>query len=131
MVEGLTIGRHSVPFPIIQGGMGVRVSGSRLAGNVALCGGIGLIAAAGLGLGSEHYNGKNFFAADRQALIDELRITGEIRKKQSVPNLPFAFSTSTLGLWHFDALSGQDAADLGSEANPALVRPRHDGSDRE
>lgn len=73
MVEGLTIGRHSVAFPIIQGGMGVRVSGSRLAGNVALCGGIGLIAAAGLALNSEHYTGKNFFAADHQALIDELR----------------------------------------------------------
>jgi NAD(P)H-dependent flavin oxidoreductase YrpB (nitropropane dioxygenase family) len=78
MVEGLTIGRHSVPFPIIQGGMGVRVSGSRLAGNVALCGGIGLIAAAGLALNSEHYNGKNFFVADRQALIDELRKAYEI-----------------------------------------------------
>jgi len=78
MVEGLTIGRHSVPFPIIQGGMGVRVSGSRLAGNVALCGGIGLIAAAGLALNSEHYNGKNFFTADRQALIDELRKAYEI-----------------------------------------------------
>ncbi len=73
MVEGLTIGRHSVAFPVIQGGMGVRISGSRLAGNVALCGGIGLIAAAGLALGSEHYDGKNFFVADRQALIDELR----------------------------------------------------------
>lgn len=78
MVEGLTIGRHSVPYPIIQGGMGVRVSGFRLAGNVALCGGIGLIAAAGLGLGSENYNGKNFFAAERQGLLDELRKAYEI-----------------------------------------------------
>ncbi|NOY13484.1 MAG: nitronate monooxygenase [Deltaproteobacteria bacterium] len=77
-MEGLTIGRHSVPFPIIQGGMGVRVSGFRLAGHVALSGGIGLIAAAGLGLGSEHYDGKNFFAADRQALLDELRKAYEI-----------------------------------------------------
>lgn len=78
MVEGLTIGRHSVPFPVIQGGMGVRVSGAQLAGNVAKCGGIGLVAAAGLALNSEHYNGKNFFAADRQALIDELRKAYEI-----------------------------------------------------
>lgn len=78
MVEGLTIGRHSVPFPVIQGGMGVRISGSRLAGHVALCGGIGLIAAAGLALNSEHYNGKNFFVADHQALIDELRKAYEI-----------------------------------------------------
>jgi len=73
MVEGLTIGRHSVDFPVIQGGMGVRISGHRLAGNVARCGGVGLIAAAGLALGSDHYDGKNFFTADRQALIDELR----------------------------------------------------------
>ncbi|SHJ31525.1 NAD(P)H-dependent flavin oxidoreductase YrpB, nitropropane dioxygenase family [Malonomonas rubra DSM 5091] len=78
MVEGLTIGRHSVAYPIIQGGMGVRVSGARLAGNVALCGGIGLIAAAGLGLGSDHYDGKNYFAADKQALIDELKKAYEI-----------------------------------------------------
>lgn len=78
MIEGLTIGRHSVPFPLIQGGMGVRVSGARLAGHVALNGGIGIIAAAGLGLGSEHYDGKNFFTADRQALLDELRKAYEI-----------------------------------------------------
>ncbi|MBE9486237.1 MAG: nitronate monooxygenase [Chloroflexi bacterium] len=78
MVEGLTIGRHSVPFPVIQGGMGVRISAARLAGNVALNGGIGLIAAAGLALGSEHFDGKNFFAADNQALIDELRKAYEI-----------------------------------------------------
>ncbi len=73
MQKRLTIGKHSVPFPLIQGGMGVRVSGHRLAGHVALNGGIGIIATAGLALNSEHYDGKNFFAADRQALIDELR----------------------------------------------------------
>ena len=78
MVEGLTIGRYSVPYPVIQGGMGVRVSGARLAGNVALCGGVGLVAAAGLALNSEHYNGKNYFDADRQGLIDELRRAYEI-----------------------------------------------------
>ena len=53
MLKGLTIGRHSVPYPIIQGGMGVRISGHRLAGHVALNGGIGIVAAAGLALGSE------------------------------------------------------------------------------
>jgi NAD(P)H-dependent flavin oxidoreductase YrpB (nitropropane dioxygenase family) len=78
MVEGLTIGRYSVPFPVIQGGMGVRVSASRLAGHVAKCGGIGLVAAAGLALNSDHYDGKNYFSADRQALIDELRKAYEI-----------------------------------------------------
>lgn len=73
MIEGLTIGRHSVPFPVIQGGMGVRISGHRLAGHVALNGGVGIVAAAGLALGSSHYSGSNFYAADRQGLIDELR----------------------------------------------------------
>ncbi len=72
MIKGLTIGRYRVPFPVIQGGMGVRVSGARLSGNVALNGGIGIIAAAGLALNSSHYDGKNFYTADRQALIDEL-----------------------------------------------------------
>jgi len=78
MLAGLTIGQHSVPFPLIQGGMGVRISGFRLAGNVALNGGIGIVAAAGLGINSDSYNGKNFFAADRQALLDELRKAYEI-----------------------------------------------------
>lgn len=78
MLEGLTIGRHSVPYPVIQGGMGVRISGHRLAGHVALNGGIGIIAAAGLALGSEAYDGKNFFSADSRALIDELRKAYEI-----------------------------------------------------
>lgn len=73
MVEGLTIGRYSVPCPIIQGGMGVRISGYRLAGHVALNGGIGIIASAGLGLGGKDYNGTNYYAADSQALKDELR----------------------------------------------------------
>ena len=78
MLKGLKIGRHSVPYPIIQGGMGVRISGHRLAGHVALNGGIGIIAAAGLALGSDSYNGRNFFAADRQGLLDELRKAYEI-----------------------------------------------------
>jgi nitronate monooxygenase len=73
MTKALTIGRHTVPFPLIQGGMGVRISGGNLAGHVARCGGIGLIATAGLGLNSPHYDGKNFFTADPLALKEELR----------------------------------------------------------
>ncbi len=78
MVAGLTIGRHSVPYPVIQGGMGVRISGHRLAGHVALNGGIGIIASAGLALADESYTGRNFFAADRIALLNELRKAYEI-----------------------------------------------------
>ena len=40
-IEGLKIGEKISKYPIIQGGMGVGVSGYRLAGNVAKEGGIG------------------------------------------------------------------------------------------
>jgi len=78
MSTGLTIGQYHVPYPLIQGGMGVRVSGHRLAGHVALNGGIGIIATAGLALGSDHYDGRNYFSADRQALMDEIHKAYEI-----------------------------------------------------
>lgn len=78
MTVGLTIGKHSARFPVIQGGMGVRVSGHRLAGHVAKAGGIGLVAAAGLALNSGLFNGKNFYAADREALQIELAKAREI-----------------------------------------------------
>lgn len=73
MFSPLTIGQYTVPYPLIQGGMGVRISVSGLAGHVALCGGIGTIATAGIGLNSSYYDGKNFFTADPLALKDELR----------------------------------------------------------
>lgn len=44
MINGLT-----APVPVIQGGMGVGVSLSGLAGNVAKCGGIGIISTAQIG----------------------------------------------------------------------------------
>lgn len=45
-LPGLTIGRVSVPAPIIQGGMGVGVSGARLARAVGLNGGLGTLSSA-------------------------------------------------------------------------------------
>ena len=74
----LTIGKYNVPYPLIQGGMGVRVSGARLASAVARCGGIGLVASAGLGVNSPHFNGRNFFTADPLALKDELALAREL-----------------------------------------------------
>ncbi len=98
MLSGLTIGQHHVPFPVIQGGMGVRISGFRLAGHVALNGGIGIIAAAGLALNSDSYDGGNFFAADRQALLDELRsadwATRSLRAKVRKRAAPLYFAAS-------------------------------------
>jgi len=68
----MRIGKHEVTYPLIQGGMGVRVSGYRLAGSVALCGGVGLVATAGIGLNSRHYKGDNYFTAEPLALKEEL-----------------------------------------------------------
>jgi len=78
MIPTLTIGRYTVPYPLIQGGMGVRISGANLAGHVAKAGGIGIVAAAGVGLNSPHYDGSNYFQADSLALRDEIRKAYEI-----------------------------------------------------
>ena len=78
MDKTLKIGRYQVPYPVIQGGMGVRISGGRLAGNVALCGGVGIVASAGLGLDNPNFNGSNFFEADAEGLKKELKKAFEI-----------------------------------------------------
>ena len=74
----LTIGKYTVPYRLVQGGMGVRVSGANLASAVARCGGIGLIATAALAVNSPRFNGRNFFAADPLALKDELDLAREL-----------------------------------------------------
>src|SRR5210317_1784234 len=74
----MRIGKHEVTYPLIQGGMAVRVSGHRLAGHVARCGGVGLVATAGIGLNSPHFKGDNYLAAEPLALKDELAKAYEI-----------------------------------------------------
>lgn len=84
-MKGLTplrIGQHIARYPIVQGGMGVRISGANLAAAVANAGGIGIISTAGLGLNSPYFDPQQpgpqrqaqFFEANRLALIDELRL---------------------------------------------------------
>lgn len=51
----LLIGKHIARYPIIQGGMGIRISGANLAGAVANAGGIGIVSAVGLGLNSPYF----------------------------------------------------------------------------
>ena len=67
MIQPLKIGKYEVPYPLIQGGMGVRVSGGRLAGHVAKCGGVGLIAAAGIAMNSPFFDGSNYMQAEPEA----------------------------------------------------------------
>jgi NAD(P)H-dependent flavin oxidoreductase YrpB (nitropropane dioxygenase family) len=74
----LKIGRYSVRFPLIQGGMGVRISGGSLAGHVARCGGVGLVAAAGIAMNSEFYDGSTYLQAEPEAFKAELKKAYEI-----------------------------------------------------
>lgn len=78
----LNIGPYTARHPIIQGGMGIRISGANLAAAVANAGGIGIISAIGLGLNSAYFDPNepspkkrhdNFLEANRLALIDELQ----------------------------------------------------------
>jgi nitronate monooxygenase len=78
MMQPLKIGRYEVKYPIIQGGMGVRVSGGSLAGHVAKCGGVGIVAAAGIALNSRFFNGSNYLQAEPEAFKAELAKAYEI-----------------------------------------------------
>ncbi len=78
MMKPLKIGKYEVKYPLIQGGMGVRISGGSLAGHVARCGGIGIVASAGIALNSGLYNEHNYVQADFDGLKAELKKAYEI-----------------------------------------------------
>ncbi len=76
---GLTIGKKKINIPVIQGGMGIGVSRSGLAGAVAKNGGAGVIASVALGLISPYFKKKSdYFEANKLALRDEIRKAREI-----------------------------------------------------
>ena len=72
-MKGLKIGDLYAPVPVIQGGMGVGVSLSSLAGSVAKAGGIGIISTAQIG-----YRDPDF---DRNPIPCNLKAIGEEVKK--------------------------------------------------
>jgi nitronate monooxygenase len=71
-MEELHIGNLKIKLPIIQGGMGIGVSMSGLAGAVANQGGVGVIAVAGLGMFEPDY-ARNFLEANTRALKKEIQ----------------------------------------------------------
>ncbi len=75
--RGLIIGDLRVDRPIIQGGMGVGISLSSLAGTVASCGGIGLISSAQIGYREYEFE-KNPFSANIAAIKKELKKARDI-----------------------------------------------------
>ncbi len=75
----LKIGSMIASVPIIQGGMGVGVSLSGLAGAVAKAGGIGVISSVQIGFREEDFL-KNTLEANKRALVNEIRKAREIAK---------------------------------------------------
>ncbi len=69
-VKPLKIGHYTVKYPIIQGGMGVGISLSSLAGAVANAGGIGIISTAQIGFKKPEF-AKNPLAANLKAIHEE------------------------------------------------------------
>lgn len=74
-IPELKIGKKTARVPIVQGGMGVRVSLSSLASAVASEGGIGTISS--IGLGDLNANGEEFVRMCREALVSEIRTARE------------------------------------------------------
>lgn len=73
----LKIGKHTPRYPIVQGGMGVKISSSRLAGAVAACGGVGTIASVGLACDHPKYDGKNYFDVNEIAMAETVKAARE------------------------------------------------------
>ena len=70
-MQPLVIGNITTPLPIIQGGMGIGVSLSRLSSEVANLGGIGVLSAAGLGM--LYKRSKNYEENSIYGLQEEIR----------------------------------------------------------
>ncbi|MFA5319876.1 MAG: nitronate monooxygenase family protein [Candidatus Omnitrophota bacterium] len=87
----LLIGGLKIDIPIIQGGMGVRVSSSGLASAVSNEGGLGVIAAVALGE-EEEGGGSDYRARSRNSLIESIRKTRALTVKPFGVNIMCALS---------------------------------------
>src|SRR5262249_47582976 len=55
-------------------------------------------------------------------LVDEVRISNVARAIDGIPDKPPVADDSTVGLWHFDKLEGEAAADESKLHNSAVLR---------
>ena len=87
---GLKIGKHTIKYPIVQGGMGVGISWSGLAGNVSKEGGLGILSTVGTGyyknkqfskklIDNRPVDSRNFYSKDafNQMVKDARKICGD------------------------------------------------------
>lgn len=89
-LKGLSIGDLRIEIPIFQGGMGVKVSSSSLASAVSNEGGLGIIAA--VGLGEDGKDESEFTLRSRNALIRIIRRTRELTGNPFGVNIMCALS---------------------------------------
>ena len=90
------IGGLIIDLPLVQGGMGVRVSNSSLVSAVSNEGALGVIAAVGLGEEGD-VPGTNYVERSRAALIKSIRETRKLTTKPFGVNIMCA-------LGHYDDL---------------------------
>ena len=90
-LKGLRIGNLVARIPIVQGGMGVGISLSGLAAATANAGGVGVIAAAGIGL-LESDGIKDFLGASLRGLRREIRRARELTRGVLGVNIMVALS---------------------------------------
>ena len=76
-IENIKLGNKETTFPLIQGGMGIGVSGASLAGNVAKEGCIGMLSSANLGYNEEDFR-KNNLEANIRAIEEQIDKAKEI-----------------------------------------------------
>lgn len=76
-MQGLTIGNFKLKYPILQGGMGVGVSLSGLAGAVSKVGGLGVISTAQIGFKDKLFE-KDAFQANMNAIEYHIKRAKEI-----------------------------------------------------
>jgi len=81
----LVIGKHVIPIPIIQGGMGVGISWDKLAGNVSKEGGLGVVS----DVGSGYYEYPRFAGIKKDLSEDEI-INRKVKPNEKHFNSPEA-----------------------------------------
>ena len=78
-LKSVKIGKHTIEIPIVQGGMGVGISWSQLAGNVSKEGGLGVISSVGTG----YYDKKEHvqrLVADRPLEVENFYCKDALKK---------------------------------------------------
>ncbi|TQR60318.1 nitronate monooxygenase [Campylobacter troglodytis] len=87
----LKIGKHSIKYPIIQGGMGLGISWDRLASAVSLNGGLGIISSVGTGyyenrshikkeFNTRPYGSENFYSKEglKAVITNARKVCGDL-----------------------------------------------------